>query len=283
MAKVQPILDELTNNAALKGQLLLTLLPLASLKLPAMTTTIEHEYATWRTGTMDFVIAPLPIDDNVHVVGKMIGLWGMPRPDEMTATAMSGALLGWAGSAAGLDEFLTGFAAFGQASAAPTPDETTPLIEYIYSLRAPSNPNPPDATLASRGAVIYQSAGCATCHDGPRGSGKRAFGFDEVGTDSALQRWADPTLSGTTCCGIPAPKNGLTHGVKSPRLVGMWALDRFLHNGSLDSLDQVLCTAGDAGARPASSPEPEGNGGHTYGCELPEDQKQALLAYLLSH
>ena len=41
---------------SLKQQLLGTLLPLASLSLPSMTTQNEHEYSTWPTGALDFPI-----------------------------------------------------------------------------------------------------------------------------------------------------------------------------------------------------------------------------------
>jgi hypothetical protein len=284
VAKVQPILDELSNNAGLKLSLMTTLLPLASLKLPAMPTEEEHDYATWQPGTMDFLIEPLPVDDQVHIVGKMIGLWGIPRPAEVTSTGMSSGLLAWSGDATDLLSFLHGFAELGGAATLPTDAELTPLAEYIYSLRAPSNPNPSNPSAVATGAALFQSAGCATCHDGPRGSGKRAYSFSEVGTDPALARWADPTLSGTACCGVTQPADGMSHGVKSPRLVGMWTLDRFLHNGSLQSLQQLLCDSGDDAGRPQDGgAAPEESVGHTFGCNLPSDQKQALIAFLLSH
>lgn len=78
IAEVQPVLDALASNSTLKDDFLLALLPLASIKLPTMTTTVEHEYTTWPTGTLDFMIAPLPVDDGVEIVTKMIGLWGLP-------------------------------------------------------------------------------------------------------------------------------------------------------------------------------------------------------------
>lgn len=279
IAKVQPVLDRLASDSNLKNQFLLTLLPLAGMSAPAMTTQVEHEYATWPVGTMDFMIAPLPVDDGVHTVSKIIGLWGIPRPEEQTASGMATALLAWTGDARSLDEFVRGFATLG-GTTPPTDDEMRPLVEYIYSLRAPANPSPPDPAQVTAGAALYTSKGCITCHDGPRGSGKRAYTFDEVGTDPAMAQWADPTLSGSACCGLDIQPGQLTHGIKSPRMVGMWALGRYLHDGALGSLDELFCLT----QRPPVGQEPLRSDGHDFTCTgLSEDEKHALEAYLLAH
>lgn len=288
IAKVQPVLDALSSDATLKGQLLSTLLPLAGLKLPAMTTTIEHEYSEWPTGTMDFLIAPLPIDDGVHTVSKIEPLWGIPSPSEVAATGMTSALLATTGDAPDLDTFVWAFGVVGGAATPPTAAQRAPLVQYILSLRAPDNPSPPDATLVSAGAALYASKGCTSCHDGPRGSGKRPYAFSEVGTDPAMAAWADPDGGSYACCGVPTAPGGLTQGVKSPRLVGMWAQGRLLHNGSLSSLQQLFCMDGDAGGsdagRPPSGSEPLETVGHDFTCDnLTDGDKQALMAYLLAH
>ena len=279
IAKVQPILDRLAADSALKTQFLATMLPLASQSAPAITTEVEHEYASWPTGTMDFMIAPLPNDDGVETVSKISGLWGIPRPAEQMASGMTSALLGWTGDTTSLDQFLRGFAKVG-GTTAPTDAEMRPLLEYIYSLRAPANPSPPDAMLVATGAMLYASKGCLACHDGPRGSGKRAYQFSEVGTDPAMARWADPTGSGSACCGLDIPPGGLTHGIKSPRMVGVWALGRYLHNGALASLDELFCLT----PRPAVGAEPMRSDGHAMTCDgLSDAEKHALEAYLLAH
>ena len=280
VAAVQPVLDKLAADASLKNQFLLDLLPLASIQLPAMSAAVEHVYATWAPGTLDFMIAPLPVDDGVEIVSKMIGLWGIPRPKEVSAAGMASALLAWTGDATSLDQFVQGFATLG-GTTPPTEDEMKPLLEYIYSLRAPANPDPPDPALVATGAALYRSKGCITCHAGPRGSGMRAYTFGEIGTDPALARWADPDLSGSACCGLSIAPGQLTHGVKSPRMVGMWALQRFLHNGSLSSLDQLFCLGT---GRPPVGAEPDRTDGHAFTCDgLTDDEKHALIAYLLAH
>ncbi len=288
VARVQPELAALSGNATLKGQLLQTLLPLAGLSLPAMTTDDEHAYALWPTGTMDFLIAPLPVDDHVLTVSKIQPLWGIPSPDEVKATGMTSALLASTGDAPDLDTFVWGFGVIGGANPEPTAAQRAPLVQYILSLRAPDNPSPPDPALVAKGAALYASAGCTACHDGPRGSGKRAYAIGEVGTDPAMADWADPDGGSTACCGVPTAAGGLTHGVKSPRLVGLWTYGRWLHDGALSSLDQVFCRDADAGTggtgRPPAGTPPLQTVGHEFTCgSLADADKQALMAFLLSH
>ena len=43
----------------------------------------EAAYASWKSGTMDVFIPPLPIDDEVHIVSKIPSLWSIPN-DEQT-------------------------------------------------------------------------------------------------------------------------------------------------------------------------------------------------------
>lgn len=278
VAKLKPVLDKLADSFALRAKLGVALAPLASLQQPKMSKSVEHQYATWPNGALDFVIAPLPVDDGAHVVGKILPLWGIPRDAERAAAKMPSALLAWSGSAETLTEFIEGFAILGGA-AAPSAEEMKPLVEYLYSLRAPENPARPDAALAARGAKLFAEKKCTACHDGPRGSGRRAFTFAEIGSDDALAGWLDPKGTGDACCDVPVKKGGLTHGVKSPRLVGLWAQRRFLHNGTLSSLEELFCMK----PRPAGQ-KPLATTGHTFTCDgLADDEKNALLAYLRSH
>lgn len=278
IAAIQPLLDRHAADPAVQDALLDALLSLASLgsaiSLPAE---VEGYYASWATGTQDFMIAPLPIDDGVHTISKIIDLWAIPDRDEMAAAGMPHAMLAWTGGARSLLDFLAGFAVVG-GQEPWSEDRLAPLADYIESLRAPDNPDPPDPALVAEGERLFTEAGCAGCHGGPRGSGTRLYDYAEIGTDAAMARWLDPDGDGEPCCGVEltAP---LTGQVKSPRLTGMWAKRRFLHNGSLASLDQLFCLD----ARPATAGEPYGSGGHAMTCDLASAEKQALIAYLLAH
>ena len=279
VAAVQPLLDRHAADPEVQDALSQVIVTLAALgAAPALGREVEAYYASWPSGTQDFIIAPLPLDDGVHIVSKIIDLWGIPDRAEAEAAGMPHAMLAWSGGARSLPDFLAGFAIVGGREPW-SPDRLAPLADYIETLRAPDNPAPPDPGLVAEGEALFEADGCTGCHGGPRGSGTRLFDYDEIGTDAAMAGWLDPDGDGEPCCGVEltAP---LTGGIKSPRLTGMWAKRRFLHNGSLASLDQLFCLEG---PRPAIDTEPLGAGGHTMTCELPTAHKSALIAYLLAH
>jgi hypothetical protein len=277
LAKLEPLLTELDENPLFSAQLLLQMLPMASLadEVPQMDWETEGHYAHWSPGTMDFVIAPLPIDDGVHTVSKIAALYGIPTDAEMADAGMPHAMLAWTGAAVSLTEFLDGFVRIGDGGDYTAAD-LEPLRDYILSLRPP--PVDPDN---GTGEQVFAEAGCLSCHSGPQGSGTRVYTFEEVETDDALRYWGDPELTGRPCCGLTDDPNvTLTHGVKSPRLVGLWGMGRFLHNGSVESLEELLCVDG---PRSVIDEPAYGNQGHAYGCALSLSDKEALLDYLRSH
>jgi hypothetical protein len=284
VAVVKPVVDKIKGDFLLRGSLVQTLASLGgSTSAPALSRQNEHDYASWKPGTLDFIIAPLPYDDEALTVTKTLGIWNQPMADEIAASGMEHAMLAWSGNAHTLLGFLKAFVVIGAGDVqAWPPEKIQPLVEYVYSLRAPANPNPPPAEHVATGKRVFDDVGCATCHDGPRGSGKRLYSYEEVGTDSQMKYWLDKELDGMACCNfqLDTSDTSLNHGVKSPRLVGMWTLKRFLHNGSVGSLDDLLCMNGPRGSvtMPAY-----GDGGHAFGCDLPAADKQALIAFLLSH
>lgn len=264
--RVQPLLDELNDRPVVKIQFGLNLLSLLGEEAPQMSRTSEAYYAGWAPGTLDFVIDPLPLNDDVHIVSRIPPLWEMPEGD---------ALLAWTGGAGNLTQFLQGFIAVTGSVDAWPPERLEPLHAYLLTLRAPVNPDAPSDTEAGR-AVFDQA--CLECHGGPRGAGTELYAFDEIGTDDALMRWGDPDLTGSFCCGMAQGDEGVpTHAVKSPRLTGLWTQSLLLHNGSLTSLEALVCLEDRAGA-----PSPYSDAGHTYGCELPEADREALVRFLRS-
>lgn len=282
VALVQPLVDAIKADSSLSSKLLAAVLPLAGAggsSMPALSVGNENHYASWLPGTMDFLIQPLPVDDTVHTVSKISPLWSLPTAAELARDGT--AWLGWTGGTASVMDFLHGFVGFGGGPTAQwTDDKLQPLADYVESLRPPANPSPPDAALVERGRQLFASDGCIACHGGPRGSGQRLFHYEEIGTDAAMRDWLDPSGMGMPCCNLPAGSTVvLTHQLKSPRLVGEWTMQRFLHNGALASLDELFCRA----PRPSTSAPPFGAAGHTMTCSLSDDDKQALEAYLLAH
>lgn len=281
IADLRPLLDRVQGDTLLKirfGAALLPLLGSAS-GAPPFPVEVERHHANWKPGTMDFVIAPLPVDDGVHTVSKIPALWSLPQEAEIEASGMRHAMLGWTGSTASVKRFLHLFVAFGGGDTAQWPEEKlAPLEAYLYSLRTPENPVPADEALVSRGLTLFNERGCLECHQAPRGAGKRPYAFDEIGTDPALGNWLSPGADDAPCCGAPMEASEVTRAIKSPRLTGLWAASRFLHNGSLDSLEALFCLDG---PRAASQPEPYGNAGHAFTCDgLSAEEKRALIAYL---
>jgi hypothetical protein len=282
IAAIQPLRDRMAADPAIGTALITALLPLISGgggMLPAFDPANEHFYATWRSGTMDFMIQPLPIDDGVHTISKISALWGLPDADERAAHGLASAHLAWTGGTSSLESFLDGFVLIGGGEPAQWPaDRLAPLAEYVYSLRAPEPPAP-DGDVEHGRAVF--AAECLDCHGGPRGMGHRIYTYEEIGTDEEMRWWADgPDHDGEPCCDLEfGGGDTITGGIKSPRLVGLWAMSRFLHNGSVDTLEQLLCVEPRRGVT-----EPAfGDGGHEYGCDLDDADRAALLAYLRAH
>lgn len=280
LAAIQPLRDRMAANPAIQNALIQALLPLITGgggMLPPFAAEAEHWYARWRTGTMDFIIAPLPIDDGVHTISKISSLWSLPGEDEVGS-----AMLGWTGGTASLHNFLAGFVDLGGGPLDEWPrDRLGPLHDYVMSLRAPLPETAPPAAAVAAGRTVWLDAGCQDCHGGPRGMGTELYSFDEIGTDAAMQWWADgPDHDGMPAAGLRfQPGDILTNALKSPRLVGLWAMERFLHNGALDSLEQLLCLA----PRPGVTADAFGDAGHDYGCDLPAADREALVAYLRAH
>lgn len=280
LAKIQPMVDRLENDRALRLRLLLQLLPLLGQSQPAFTYEMEGWYASWPPGTMDFLIAPLPLDDGVHTVSRIISLWDLPSREEQRRASMPHGLLAWTGGATQLEQFLDGFVKIGGGPADEWPPERlAPLRDYIESLRSPETSETLEPTAVSRGRDAFADEGCLECHQGPRGSGVRVFTFEEIGTDDKMRRWGDPDLTGSLCCGLGDGSTELTHGLKSPRLAGVWASKRFLHNGSLASLEELFCLDG---PRTATTADALSTAGHDMTCTLPRETKLDLLSFLRS-
>jgi mono/diheme cytochrome c family protein len=284
LAVIQPLRDRMNADPQIGQALLAALLPLigsGGANIPTLTKDDEHAYAHWRTGTMDFFIKPLPFDDQVMTVSKISALWGLPDLAERQAHGFSSSMLGWTGSTISERNFLAAFVQLGGGTLADWPDDKLgPLQDYLYSLRAPAPATAPPDDQVAAGRAVYVDH-CQSCHGGPRGMGDHAFTYEEIGTDDAMKWWADgPDHDGQPCCGLTfQPGDMLTHGIKSPRLVGLWAMTRFLHDGALDSLEQLLCLD----ARPGITTPAYSDRGHRFGCELATADRQALLAYLRAH
>ena len=279
VAATQPLLERFDEDPFLALGMAMHMLPMLAGGMPD-TPNVNFDdqgrYASWKKGTMDFAIEPLPIEDDVHTVSRIQSLWHIPTVERQRDYGMDSAFLAWTGSARSLEEFLSGFVIIGGGPLEEWgPENLDPLREYIESLRAPKPLNVEDPVRVDNGRALFRESGCEDCHSGPSGSGVEIFMFDEVGTDDVMQWWGDGDRDGEMCCGVDGE---LTGGIKAPRLRGLHALNLFLHNGSIESLEELLCIE----ERPPSLEPPFANTGHEYGCDLPEDQRHDLIAFLKS-
>jgi hypothetical protein len=158
------------------------------------------------------------------------------------------------------------------------------LALFIYSLKAPANPNKFDG-LAARGQRIFEREGCAACHTPPLYTNNRLTPVDgftvpedhrEKYDISAVSVGTDPRLALTTRRG--------TGYYKVPSLLGVWYRGPFEHNGSVATLedwfdsrrlrDDYVPTGfrGSAKTRAVK--------GHLFGLDLPASERQALIAFL---
>jgi hypothetical protein len=95
-----------------------------------------------------------------------------------------------------------------------SPDQVTALTSYLLALPPPRIPTR-DAAVVERGAAVFDEAGCDTCHAGARM------------TDRSLH----------TIPGIGSPYD-------TPSLIGLAASAPYYHDGSAETLDDVLRSYG---------------------------------------
>ncbi len=279
IARVSPAVEQALAEGRFNS-IIDKLLSLRDIALDPVPFETEQLWMSWQPGVLDFFTFPFP-EDGVHIPIRIPSLFDIPTRTETAQFNMRHALLTAAGGGGSLESFVRGFVLTSGGDLERWDAEArSPLVDYIYSLRAPQNRNPPDAAQAGRGRDLFERQGCLDCHDGKAYSGRELFSFAEIGTDDALRYFSDPELDGTFCCGIvPDADSELTQALKAPRLTGIWAHKRFLHNGSLSSLEELLCLNPRAAEdlRQGMS-----NRGHEYGCELSLADKQDLLAFLRS-
>lgn len=240
----------------------------------------QAKFMALKPGTMDFLTEPL-VDDGVWTVSRILSLWNIPTPEHRSEIGMEHAYLSWTGGATNLDSFISGFVAIGVADpGAWPPERIEPLKAYLQSLRTPPLESVLHEESVESGARIFAQVGCADCHNGPSGESLQAYGYDEIGTDDAMRQIFNPDESGVLCCGFDDGSSSyvVTDGIKAPRLTGLENQTRFLHNGSLDSLQQLLCLQ----ERPVDSNFAQGTWGHIYGCDLSVDERDELVEYLRS-
>jgi mono/diheme cytochrome c family protein len=161
------------------------------------------------------------------------------------------------------------------------------LTLYLYSLQPPPNPHRSDARIAA-GERIFQRQGCAGCHTPPLYTNNKltlAQGF--VPPNEHFDFLDIMRVSVGTDPGLALKTRKGTGYYKVPSLKGVWYRGRYLHDGSVTTLEEMFSAARLEDDFVPSGFLPPGIKaravkGHEFGLTLPAEEKAQLLAFLRS-
>ena len=180
------------------------------------------------------------------------------------------------------------------------------IQSYIDTLAPPKFPFAIDQTLAAKGKTIFD-AKCLACHGGSRTW--QVVPLTEIGTDSARQDSVSQAgidkLNSLSGAGWQMDNFKKTNGYLNSLLDGVWLRAPYLHNGSVATLRDLLLppaqraktfyrgndlydatNVGFVSAPVAgavlfdTARDGNGNGGHVYGTDMTDTDRNALLEYL---
>ena len=168
------------------------------------------------------------------------------------------------------------------------PDEALyAMAIYIYSLKPPRTPTTADPRIPD-GERIFRREGCASCHTPPLYTNNKvtpAQGFVPPAEHAQLLEILP--ISVGTDPGLALKTRKGTGYYKVPSLKGLWYRGRYLHDGSLTSLEEMFDPA-----RLSETFVPSGFmrpgqtsravTGHEFGIRLNDSERAALIAFLRS-
>jgi len=197
----------------------------------------------------------------------------------------------------------------------PFPDDkrVTTFLDFFGQLQPP-DPPPQDPALVAAGKAVFASAGCAACHH-PDDISQDGVVTAVDAAQPELQPGADPMYPRGTIATDPQHRiletgasdtgsdsgyydlllfvqdNHLqvtgTDGYRVNDLRGLWATAPYLHDGSVQTLQDLLTPAAQrpqrwihGGFAFDTTLPGNGAGGHEFGTTLSDQDKAALIAYL---
>ncbi len=161
------------------------------------------------------------------------------------------------------------------------------LVQYLYSLEPPPNPNLGDARIPA-GKQVFERERCASCHTPPLYTNNKltpALGYTPP-KDHPLAADIMPTSVGTDP-GLAMKTRKGTGLYKVPSLKGVWYRGLYHHDGSVATLEEWFdpkrlsndyVPSGFKGFKVTTRAVP----GHAFGLSLSADDKAALIAFLRS-
>ena len=159
------------------------------------------------------------------------------------------------------------------------------LALYIYSLKAPTNPNKFDR-MAEQGQEVFKREGCAACHTPPLYTNNKltpAVGFKVP--DNHRERFDVMSGSVGTDNYLAMKTRRGTGYYKVPSLKGVWYRGPFEHNGSVATLEdwfdrrRLSVEYIPTGFRGAGV-NCRAVKGHPFGLDLSMQDRRALIAFL---
>jgi hypothetical protein len=159
------------------------------------------------------------------------------------------------------------------------------LALYVYSLKAPPNPNPVDRQ-AARGKRVFEREGCAACHTPPLYTNNMLTPADGFRVpDEHRQKFDILEVSVKTDSSLTMKTRRGTGYYKVPSLKGLWYRGPFGHGGWVATLEDWFDPR-----RVRDDYVPtgfKGHGlttravsGHEFGLDLSETDRKALIAFL---
>ena len=142
----------------------------------------------------------------------------------------------------------------------PPREITLALANYVWSLASELDTRPPSTDAEIQGQAIFET-NCATCHAPPNYTGP-PVPLDVVGTD--------PTV------GLSLDRGTGNYRVAS--LLGVSARPLLVHDASVSSLDQMFDPSRTSTTYVGRLGGPIE--GHTFGLDLDDDDRAALVAFL---
>lgn len=162
------------------------------------------------------------------------------------------------------------------------------LSRFIYSMKAPVNPNPPEPQMAEKGKQIFNREGCVDCHTPPLYTSNRltpAAGFSVPPAHFREYDIYEESLE--TDPGLALYTRRGTGYYKIPSLRHAWNRTAFLHGGYCATLEEMFdkrrlqSDYRPSGYMPANR-KTMAVVGHKYGLDLSADDKKALIAFIKS-
>lgn len=188
------------------------------------------------------------------------------------------------------------------------------ITEFAKATPAPAYPFEIDSAMASAGEALFNQH-CSSCHGEDSPLIGRPMPLDQVGTSrDRIDTWGKQFAieANTVASEMGIERKGLVEedliGYNVPHLDGIWLRAPYLHNGSVPTLRDLLTTpearprafyrgydvydpvnmgfivAGEearkAGNLHDTTRKGNGNQGHDFGTDLPDEEKSQLIEYL---